>query len=346
MSHRVNAEGLRLGASRFWKSELFSSFISNFTQKFLAVYLLLKKKLDSFFFKIVFFKIIFLKCQKILILVNTYKIINIFQDFKKQLTAPKLPFSRKKVLSQPILKIHRYTKNKSIFKVFLAKKKYLVKIPGRVLRDWDSGLRPRKGMFSVSRVGFVSFNFMLERFLLKALLFPVELRLKNVFSLKKKYTGIKKSPLTLLNLCRAVYKKTRNFWRLKKFLYLRDAINILSLAFFYHKSDLLSDYLADIVQLRRKFLLELKHIKILLPHFKNYYFLIYGASLKINVLGKIFGQRKRRFRCFSIQEGLKFSTQDIAVNISYSLAQTWNIFGSFGVKVWIYKSIVKSVVNL
>jgi hypothetical protein len=103
---------------------------------------------------------------------------------------------------------------------------------------------------------------------------------------------------------------------------LKDSINILSLSFFYQKSDLLSNYLSDIVHLRRKFLLELKHIKILLPHFKNHYFLIYGASLKINVLGKIFGQKKRRVRCFAIQEGLKFSTQDVSTDISYSLSQT------------------------
>jgi ribosomal protein S3 len=78
-----------------------------------------------------------------------------------------------------------------------------------------------------------------------------------------------------------------------------------------------------------------------LPYFNNYYFLLYGSSLKINVLGKIFGQRKRRFRCFTLAEGLKFSTQDAGVDLSYSLAQSWNMFGSFGIKVWIYKSIVK-----
>lgn len=116
-------------------------------------------------------------------------------------------------------------------------------------------------------------------------------------------------------------------------MYLKDAINILSLAFFYQKSGLLAQYIADIVKLRRKFLFDLKKLKSLLPYFKKHYFLIYGASLKINVLGKIFGQRKRRFRCFSLSEGLKFSTQDIRVNLSYSLAHTWNVFGSFGVKV-------------
>jgi hypothetical protein len=76
------------------------------------------------------------------------------------------------------------------------------------------------------------------------------------------------------------------------------------------------------VKVRRKFLFGLKNLKGLLPVFKKYYFLAYGTSVKINVLGKIFGQRKRRFRCFSLYEGLKFSTQDPKRDISYSLTQT------------------------
>jgi hypothetical protein len=127
------------------------------------------------------------------------------------------------------------------------------------------------------------------------------------------------------------------------FLYLKDSINILSLAFFYQKSELLASYLADIVKARRKFFFELRSLKSLLPYFKRYYFFIFGSSLKINVLGKHYGQRKRRFRCFTLKEGVKFSTQDVNVNLSYSLAHTWNFFGSFGVKVWIYRSIL--VVN-
>jgi hypothetical protein len=107
----------------------------------------------------------------------------------------------------------------------------------------------------------------------------------------------------------------------------------LSLSFFYQKSGLLAHFIADIVRLRRKFFFELKNFKLLLPYFKNYYFLLFGASLKVNVLGKLFGQRKRRFRCFTLKEGLKFSTQDVRVNLSYSLAHSWNLFGSFGIKV-------------
>jgi hypothetical protein len=116
-------------------------------------------------------------------------------------------------------------------------------------------------------------------------------------------------------------------------LYLKDSINILSLSFFYNKSELLGDYIADIIRLRRKFLFELRNLQSILPFFHSQYFSRYKASLKINILGKILGQRRRRFRCFVIKSGLKFSTQDINLGLSYSLTQSWNIFGSFGVKV-------------
>jgi hypothetical protein len=183
-------------------------------------------------------------------------------------------------------------------------------------------LRESKGLFSVNQINLLFFNFSLERFLVKVLLFPVEVKLRNVFSLKKKRVLNKKTAISVLSLCRLIYKKAKTFWKLKNFFYLKDSINILSLSFFYQKSELLANYLADVLRLRRKFFFELRHFKNLLPYFKNYYFLVYGASLKINVLGKLFGQRKRRFRCFTLKEGLKFSTQDVCVNLSYSLAHT------------------------
>jgi hypothetical protein len=88
-----------------------------------------------------------------------------------------------------------------------------------------------------------------------------------------------------------------------------------------------------VVRLRRKFFLDLKNLKILLPYFNSRYFILYGSSVRVCVLGKIFGQRKRRFRCFTLKEGLRFSTQDVRVNLSYSLSESWNLLGSFGVKV-------------
>ena len=167
--------------------------------------------MDAFFFKIVFFKIVFLKGQKALILVNTYSLINRFQDFKKQLTAPKKPFSRNLRSTKPTLEVRFNRRAKSKFRVFLATKKYPLKTPGRLVRGRDLGLRPRKGMFSMTRLKLISFNWSLERFLSHLLPFSIEVRLKNIFSLKKNVTCTQKSPVSLLGLCRAIYKRTKNF---------------------------------------------------------------------------------------------------------------------------------------
>jgi hypothetical protein len=333
---------------------LFSSYVSNFIQKFLAIYLLVKKKLNFFFFKVIFFKIIFLRGQKILVLVNTYRLIRRVSNSNERFGVPFTPNRRQAVPFKPnrrqaafkptgkrsprVLKIGR--RKKCLFKR-VSLSKFFRRVPKRrlpVVRD--------KRLFSFRRISFVSFNIKLEQFLAKLLSFPVEIRLKSIFSLKKIRVSKQKRPVTVLGLCRSIYRKTKNFGKLKFFLYLKDAINILSLSFFYHKSELLANYLADIVRYRRKFFSELRNFKILLPYFKQYYFLVYKSSLKINVLGKIFGQRKRRFRCFTIKEGLKFSTQDARANLSYSLAQSWNGLGSFGIKVWLYKAIINDVARI
>jgi hypothetical protein len=275
---------------------------------------MLKKKLNSFFFKIIFFKIIFLPGQKSLILVNCYKIIKRITNSNRRGPLKKDPGKDRTAVEPSRLKSNR----RGTFNRFLVTKPYRKNNFGTKQKQ-----RPRlsKGSFSLSRLGLVFFNFRLERFLVRLLRFPVQVRLKNIFSLKNKNVLLQKR-VSVLILCRAIYKKAKVFWRLKRFLYLKDCINVLNLAFFYQKSELLANYLADIVRLRRSFFFELRTLKRLLPYFKKQYFLIYGASLKINVLGKLFGQRKRRFRCLSLKEGLRFSTQDVHVNLSYSLVQT------------------------
>jgi hypothetical protein len=268
----------------------------------LGVYLLLKKKFNSFFFKLVFFKIIFLRGQKVLILANIYKMQRRLGVSGRKglgsLEKPKKSFRARK------------TKKKKTFKHFLLAKRFPWK---SVAADKQKGRIFKKSGFALCFV-----NYRVERYLERLLLFPVEIKLKNVFGLKKKRV----SSIRVESLCRLIYKKSKTFWKLKKFLFLKDSISILSLSFFYQKSGLLADYVSEMVKGRRKFLFELRNLKGLLPVFKRYYFSVYGTSVKVNVLGKIFGQRKRRFRCFSLYEGLKFSTQDVKGNVSYSLTQT------------------------
>jgi hypothetical protein len=172
---------------------LFSSYISNFTQKFLGVYLLLKKKLDAFFVKIVFFKIIFLRGQKVFILANIYKV-------QKRVTASARKGSG--VRGRPIKSFRvKRVRKKSAFKSFLLSKRYPLKVV--VSRD------RKKGIFKTNGLALTFINFRVERCLERLLLSPVEIKLKNIFSLKKKQ--VRSRTLRVVSLCRLVYKKTKSF---------------------------------------------------------------------------------------------------------------------------------------
>ena len=186
--------------------------MSSFMQKFLAIYLLLKKKLNSFFFKIIFFKIIFLRGQKALVLVNVYKVIQPITNSNRRASGPFIKkvspgkFVRKAlVLSYPV----DYEKKK-IFKQFFLAKRYPV---GDVWADLRRASQKKlhAGGFPLKRINLLSSGFSLERFLSKLLLSPVEVRLKNVFSSKKKQALSYKSSISPLSLSRVIYKKTRNF---------------------------------------------------------------------------------------------------------------------------------------
>jgi hypothetical protein len=71
--------------------------------------------------------------------------------------------------------------------------------------------RASKGMFKVNWLNLRQLNLCVERFLSKVLFFSVELRLKNVFSRTKKDALIQKKSVSLLGLCKMLYKKTKNF---------------------------------------------------------------------------------------------------------------------------------------
>jgi hypothetical protein len=196
---------------------LFSSYVSNFIQKFLAVYLLVKKKLDSFFFKVIFLKILFLRGQKILVLVNTYRLIKRITNSNRRTAVPFKTNRRTAVLKtnrrtgiafnptkKRLVTALKRRHKKCLFKQVLSSKIF------SAIRQKSPALR-EQGLFSAQRVNFLAFNLKLEQFLAKSLSFPVEIRLKSIFSLQKTRVLKPKRPVTVLSLCRTIYKKTKNF---------------------------------------------------------------------------------------------------------------------------------------
>jgi hypothetical protein len=157
----------------------------------LGLYLLLKKKLNAFFFKLIFFKIIFLRGQKVLVLANIYKMqrrLNV--SGRKRLAVldkPKKSFLVKK------------TKKTKMSEHFLLSKRYRIR---RTPTD-----KQKRGLFKSIGFTLCSVNYRVERYLERLLLFPVEIKLKNIFSLKKKQVP----SMRVESLCRLIYKESKRF---------------------------------------------------------------------------------------------------------------------------------------
>lgn len=174
----------------------------------MGIYLLLKKKLDSFFFKIIFFKIVFLKGQKTLILVNVYKTVRRLINSDRGPGKPRKTAGRG-FPSTKVIKLKTRLRRSRKLKYFLSKKFYPT---SRMVPPVWGSLRLRKGLFRANWADLILVGTLTERFLEKQLFFPVEVRLKNIFSLKKGYPIISiKKPISLLSLCRVVYKKAKTF---------------------------------------------------------------------------------------------------------------------------------------
>lgn len=141
--------------------------------------------------------------------------------------------------------------------------------------------------------------------------------------------------LNIISISRHVFKRASSSRRLNFFLYLKDAINLFNLAFFFNKSELVSDFTGELINLRGKkqFFRELKNLQRVLAAFPRFLFGVYGSGIRISIFGKMKGQKNRRFRRLILKRGYWFSTQKISLNLSYSLKETFNVFGSFGVKV-------------
>lgn len=213
----------------------------------------------------------------------------------------------------------------------------------------------KKTIFSINKLNLKFFAFNLERILFRLLLFPLNLKLRNIFEKKKKsfwdkqkfilrkqkiLLGLKPKSrfgkkLSPISISRHVFKRASSYYRLTFFLQLKDAINLFNLAFFFNKSELISEFIGELIRDRGKkqFFGDLQNLQLILNAFPRYVFDAYGTGIKIAVFGKMQGQKKRRFRRFILNRGAWFSTQKITLNLSYNLKETGNIFGSFGVKV-------------
>jgi hypothetical protein len=181
----------------------------------LAVYLLLKKKLNSLFFKIVFLKLIFLKKNKILVLVNIYKLTKVISNSNKRSSGPVVARgskfnrvkTRPKVLQKTNKQINMAGKVQTLISTKLFSKKKKVKSQLRTEKAEEESFLV-KSLFSTSKLKLRFFSFQVERFLSKILGFSTEVRLKNIFNFKAQPQHV---GLDVLTLSKLVYKKAKTF---------------------------------------------------------------------------------------------------------------------------------------
>jgi len=117
-----------------------------------------------------------------------------------------------------------------------------------------------------------------------------------------------------------------------RFRYLPDLVGLISLSVLLCKSHLLAEYLGVIVNRHRNVPNNVRSVKNIIGVLFNSYLSDLDYSLRISVRGKMAGQKKRRFRNLIIMFG-KTAITSLKKRISYNLVQTFNIYGSFSVKV-------------
>lgn len=328
---------------------MFSKYFSNFIHKFLSVYFFILKALNAFGYKIIFFKILFLKKTKFLVLINVYKLLNKNRPKK---SSKKSPFLNKKSSNQKT----QYLSKKSAKTAFGTGVATLI---SSWKADFDSKQRSsalssevQKSYQQPNIVFYPKKNrtlslkflvFRLERLFYNLFGVAASFKVKDIFKLNSKKNNLSAfaSPLSLLQISKVVYARCKNYYRLRFNPFLKDTVNLLNIGIFYHKAQIVSDLVAGFLIKSRQVLKNLYNVKNVLNYFQPIFFSEYGlqGSIKIGVFGKLRGQKNRRFRSFFIKYGKGFSTQDYGLNLSYSYSQIWNIFGSFGVKVWLYKRI-------
>lgn len=136
----------------------------------------------------------------------------------------------------------------------------------------------------------------------------------------------------LKNSARKLNKKLFNRFRFyKKFKFFKDALIIINISTYCRTPEILSDYLVNqLCRLRNQWPIINITTKILqrvLSIRSN----IKGCKLLIS--GRLQGRdRKKTF----IKVFGTLPLQEFSTNITYSLSQDYNIFGMFGVRVWLY----------
>lgn len=135
-----------------------------------------------------------------------------------------------------------------------------------------------------------------------------------------------------LSQSRILYKKMKLFNKARFFEFLRDTVNVVNFSFLFVDSSILSYYLGKLIKFNRNVKFVVYKVKTVIDGFRLYH--LDHSSIRVSVFGKMKGVSRTSSITFSC--GSHWPLQTPTTRLDYSLTQTWNVFGAYGVKVWLF----------
>lgn len=121
----------------------------------------------------------------------------------------------------------------------------------------------------------------------------------------------------------------KRFSKARFFEFLRDTVNVINFSFLFVNSSIFSYYLGKLIKFHKNVKYIVYKVKTIVEGFRLYH--LDYSSIRVSIFGKIKGVSRASSITFSC--GTHWPLQTPTARLDYSLAQTWNVFGAYGVKV-------------
>lgn len=300
MGNKVNSNAFRLGINTFWKTELITNKYSSLFKESFNLQRLLKIGMRIFNLELISYKV---KKQSEYI----YLYLQYFSwDLMLRLWKPDEKDEKKgKKIDEKVV---------NTLKSEMAKR-YRNRKVSRYNKKW-------KKLFFRH----------LEHILGKKL--PFKVKFDHLLKQKRKIS--QKNPLRsyLRHSIWNLYIKSKQNYRLKFFKFLKDSILAINISLIFVKSEILAYLLGRLIRTHKKVKWIAQQVRKCMASFGYFYLL--QLAVRISICGK--QKAVGRSRSYSFGFGRGWPMQSPTTRVSYNLNQTWNVFGSFGVKVWIFNN--------
>lgn len=131
---------------------------------------------------------------------------------------------------------------------------------------------------------------------------------------------------------KGLLSRLRRNYKLRYFRFLEDSVKAITTSLLFIKSEVLAYLLGMLIKTHKKVKWVVNKVRSCMGSFGMFY--SHKISIRISICGK--QKSVGRSRTYSFGFGQKWPMQSPSTRVSYKLVQTWNVFGAFGIKVWIF----------